>query len=1018
MKKINYLIRIFLFAVAGIFTFSAISAQTTANIPISGVVTEANGDPIPGTSVVVKGTTIGTATDFDGNFQLNVPEGSTLSISFVGFVTQEIEVGANRIFIIILLEASTSLDEVVVIGYGSQTKKEITGSITSVKAENFNKGIVSNPLGLVQGKVPGLNIIKNGGDDPAQNSYNIQLRGAGSLNAAVEPLFVIDGVPGGNLSSVIPNDIESIDVLKDGSAAAIYGTRANAGVILITTKRGKGVAGTVAEYSGTMSTGMITNVPRVMTASEYREKMVAGGFGVDYGADTDWIKAITRTPVNHTHNVSVAGSSENFNYRASVGFKSMQGLARKSDYEEINGRFAANQKALKGLLDLAYDFAYTSDKKAWANYDNFNQAIRSNPTMPIYSDDPKYAEYGGYYESDNFYTRNPVSDVEQTTNDQKDQIVLGSVRATLNLFNNLKFSTFYSIQNNSTWVGKYQNSTLRSVAGKDGVANQSQSYEKQQVVENTLHYLNTFFSKHNFQALLGQGYQTNVYQGFNAYNSMFPLDKLLYNSFGKGEGILTGKTDFANMGSYQYKDKLASFFARVLYNYDHRYFLSASLRMEGSSKFGKKANPTLGPWGLFPAVSASWNIKEEDFLKDFAVFDDLKLRLGYGVTGNMPNAHYLYILTVGPGGDYVFSDGKFILPWGIQGDSGENERIRWEEKHEYNVGVDFAVLKNRLSGSIDGYFRNTTDLLYEYNVPKPPFPYSRLWDNYGIIHNYGLELQLNGLLMETKDLTWNIGFNASWNKNMVKRITGDQYGQTGADGKTVKMFEKTGWISSGDGETGNYVMRLAEGEPIGNFYGFKYYGINNKGEWVFETPNGGYTTNPQDADKRILGNAQPTILLGLNTSVRYKSFDFTANFRGQIGGLIFNETRYFYENTRGVENALLSAFEGDAGLLTVWKTSGANNASIRRFSDFYLENASYLKLNDLTIGYNPELKGEIAGYVSRLRLTFTVQNVFTLTGYDGHDPSTVSMAGLTPGFDGRSYYPTQRSFNLGVSFNF
>ena len=999
-----------------------VSAQDARSI--SGTVVDEIGDPAIGASVVVKGTTTGTATDLDGNFQLDVMDNAVLVISYIGYVTQEVLVAGQSQIRVVLKEDTKLLSEVVVIGYGSQTKKEVTGSITSIKAEDFNKGIVSNPLGLVQGKVPGLNIIKNGGDDPAQNNYNVQLRGAGSLNAAVEPLYVIDGVPGGNLSSVNPNDIESIDVLKDGSAAAIYGTRANAGVILITTKRGKGGEAFFTEYSGTVSTGMITNVPGIMTANEYREKMVAGGFGIDYGADTDWIKAITRNSVSHTHNVAVSGSNENFNYRASVGYKALQGIALKSDYEEINGRFAANQKALNKKLELAYDFAYTSDKKTWANYDNFNQAIRSNPTMPIYSDDPKFTEYGGYYESDNFYTRNPVSDIEQTTNDQKDQIVMGSVRATLNLWSHLRFSTFYSVQNNSKWNGKYQSSTLRSVAGKGGVANQSQDYEAQQVVENTLHYMNTF-GVNNFQALLGQGYQTNVYQGFNAYNSLFPLDRLLYNNLNMGEGTLSGKSDDANMGSYQYKDKLASFFARVMYNYNQRYFLSASIRLEGSSKFGKNAHPTLGPWGLFPAISANWNIKEEEFMKDVESINDLKLRLGYGVTGNMPYkpddvkfGHYLHTLTVGPGGDYVFSDGKFILPWGIQGDIGENTHIRWEEKHEYNAGIDFAVLKNRLSGSVDAYFRNTINLLYNYEVPKPPFPFSSIWDNYGIIHNYGLELQLNGVLIDTRDLEWNIGFNASWNKNMVKQITGEQYGQLDANGNPIKMFQRTGWITSGDGETGNYVMRLAEGEPIGNFYGFKYYGINAQGEWVFETPNGGYTTNPQDADKMILGNAQPDVLLGLNTSVRYKSFDFTANFRGQIGGLIFNETRYFYENTRGAENVLSSAFKGDAYLLTAWKASGSSEASVRRFSDFYLENASYLKLNDFTIGYNPVLKGEIANYISNLRLTFTAQNVFTLTGYSGHDPSTVSMAGLTPGFDGRSYYPTQRSFNLGISFKF
>jgi iron complex outermembrane receptor protein len=824
-------------------------------------------------------------------------------------------------------------------------------------------------------------------------------------------LYVIDGIPGGNLSSVNPNDIESIDVLKDGSAAAIYGTRANAGVILITTKRGKGGKGVFsAEYSGTVSTGMITNTPKIMNASDYREKMVANGFGVDYGANTDWIKAITRTPVSHTHNVSISNNGENYNYRASIGYKDVQGLARKSDYEEINARFAANQKALNNLLELAYDFGYTSDTKAWANYDNFNQAIRSNPTMPVRTDAPNYAKYGGYYESDNFYTRNPVSDVEQTTNDQKDQVIMGSVRATLNLSSHLRFSTFYTVQNNATWVGKYQLSTLRSVEGKGGVANQSQAYENQQVIENTLHYMNSW-NVHNFQALFGQGYQTNDFQGFNAFNSRFPLDKILYNNLGMGEGLKSGEDAQANMGSYKYRDKLASYFARVMYNYDQRYFLSVSARLEGSSKFGAKADPTLGPWGIFPAVSGSWNAKDEEFLKEVDAISDLKLRVGYGVTGNMPGDHYVYALRVGPGGDYVFSDGAYILPWGPQ--SNMNERIRWEQKHETNIGIDFAVLKNRLSGSIDGYFRNTTNLLYEYDVPVPPYIYGKLWDNYGQIHNYGIELQLNGVLINQKDLNWNIGINGAWNTNEVVRITGTQYGQEG-----VQSFVNTGFISSGDGETGSYVMRLAEGEPIGNFYGFKYYGINDKGEWVFETPAGGYTTTPQDADKMILGNAQPLLTLGLNTSVRYREFDFTANFRGQIGGLIFNETRYFYENTRGVENALSSAFKGDAQLLTVWKTSGAENASLRRFSDFYLENASYLKLNDLTIGYTPNLRESWAKYINNIRVSFTAQNLFTLTGYSGHDPSSVSMSGISPGFDGRSYYPTQRSFCFGLSVSF
>ncbi len=1005
--KIGFLHRIYCAVVLLVLSSATLMAQT---VSVTGTVKDSEGFEVIGASILEKGTTNGTITDIDGAFALSASKNATLEISYVGYVTQEIVLDGQTVLNIVLQEESFALQEVVAVGYGSQTKKEITGSISSVKSESFNQGVTANPMGLIQGKVAGLTIIKNGGDDPAQNSYNVQLRGVGSLSGSASPLYVIDGVPGGDLSSVLPSDIESIDVLKDGSAAAIYGTRANAGVILITTRRGSKDGKFHAEYNGSVSTGMIANAPRVLTADEYREKMVANGLGVDYGADTDWLKEITRTPISHTHNVSIAGGTENFNFRASGGYRYLQGLAKRSNYDEINARFAANQKAFNKRIELAYDFSYTQSKKNWANYDNFNQAVRSNPTMPVYSDKPQYEQYGGYFESENFYTYNPVSDINQTTNDQKDQVMVGSIRATLNIIEGLKFSTFYSIQNNSTWLGKYQNSTLRSVFGKGGVADQSYGATTQQLVENTLHYMDEW-GAHSFQAMIGQSYQTDLRQGFNAFNSGFPLDKLLYNNLGLGEGILEGENALANMGSYKYKDKLASFFARVMYNYDQRYFLSASVRFEGSSKFGKKANPVLGQWGIFPSISGSWNIMGEEFMKNVENLDDLKIRFGYGVTGNMPSSSYLYAMTVGGGGDYIFSNGEFIKPWGPT--SNVNETIRWEEKHEYNLGFDFGAFGNRFSGSLDGYFRNTTDLLYEYDVPMPPYPYGKMWDNYGQIHNYGIELQLNGTPIRTKNWNWDINFNMAWNHNKVVRITGEQYGTEG-----VESYVNTGYISSGDGETGTYTMRLAEGQPIGNFYGYKYYGINEKGEWVFETPAGGYTTTPQESDRMIIGNAQPLFTLGLSTTLRYKEFDLGLNFRGQIGGLIFNETRYFYENTRSVENCLLSAFEGEAAFLTAWKTSGSDKASLRRFSDFYLEDASYFKLNDLTLGYTPKLPENFSKWINYIRVYFTAQNVFTITGYKGHDPSSVSMSGLTPGFDGRSFYPTQHGFNLGLQLKF
>ena len=985
--------------------------SVAANAQIKGTVLEASTDyPIIGASVVEAGTTNGVITDFDGNFELKVKEGAKLQISYVGF--KAVTVTAKKGMVVKLEEDTYTLQEVVAIGYGSQTKKEITGSVSSVKAEDFNQGVAANAMGLIQGKVAGLTIMKNGGDDPAQNNYQVQLRGVGSLSGSASPLYVIDGVPGGDLSSVLPSDIESIDVLKDGSAAAIYGTRANAGVILITTKRGSKDGKFHAEYNGSVSTAVMADAPRVLTADEYRQYMVASGRGTDMGGNTNWMKEITRTPVSHTHNISISGGNENFNFRASAGYRGLQGMVINSDFQEINARFAANQKTLNKRLELAYDFSYTSINKAWANYDNLNQAIRANPTMPVKydpekdKDNPKFHKYGGYYESDNFYSWNPVSDIEQTTNDAKNQVIMGSVRATLNIIDGLKFSTFYSIQNNHDWNGKYQKSTLRSVEGKGGVANQSYGSYTQQVVENTLNYINEW-NGHSFQAMLGQSYQTELSQGFNAYNSDFPLDDLLYNNLGMGEGKKEGADTYANMGSYKYKDKLASFFARVMWNYDQRYFLNASVRFEGSSKFGPKASKVLGQWGVFPSVSGSWNIKGEDFMADVEQLNELKLRLGYGVTGNMPGDHYLYLMRVAPGGDYLWSNGEFIQPWGPA--SNVNESLRWEEKHELNFGVDFAAFKHRFSGSLDAYFRNTTDLLWEYDVPMPPYPFGKMWDNYGQIHNYGIELLLNGVLMETKDFKWDLGFNASWNRNMVVRITGEKYGQTDDEGNYIETYMNVGGIG-GDGLTGVNAMRLQEGQPIGNFYGFRAAGLDEKGTLWYYKKDGSLTKAPKEEDKQIIGNAQPYVNFGLNTTLRYKEFDFALNFRGQIGGTYFNETRFFYEQTRGVENCLLSAWNANNGTGAPYFT--------RVMSDYYLEDASYIKLNDLTIGYTPKLPEGFAKYVNYIRVSFTAQNLFTITGYSGHDPSSVNMSGLTPGYDGRSYYPTQRTFNLGLQFRF
>jgi TonB-linked SusC/RagA family outer membrane protein len=977
----------------------------------SMVVDKATGEPLIGVSVVERGTTRGVATDVSGAFTLLATSADAdVVFSYIGYTTLALK--ASEVPVKVALEEETTeLSDVVVIGYGTQTKKEITGSVASIKEESFNKGIQSNPMGLIQGKVAGLTIIKNGGDDPAQNSYQVQLRGVGSLKGNSAPLYIIDGVPGGDMASVLPADIESIDVLKDGSAAAIYGTRANHGVILITTKRGKaagqgGASRAVVEYSGDVATGFIAKRPRVLTADEYRTYMVNNSRGTDLGGNTTWLDEITRTPISHTHALSMAGGSETFNYRASVGYRNMQGVAIKSDYSEINGRFAADQKALNNKLHLSYDFSYTSNKRNWADYDVFNQAIRLNPTMPVRSDIPDYKKYHGYYETNAFYSYNAVAKINETDNNQNDKVLLGSIRAALSITDHLQFSTFYSLQQKSVWNGKYESRYLKSVLGLNGVATQSEAKNQMQVIENTLQYVNSF-DRHNLQAFVGQSYQYTEDRSFNVQNTDFPLDHTSYNNLGMGAGVQTGEPNKVSMGSSRYADKLSSFFARVLYNYADKYYFNASARMEGSSKFGPKADPTFGRWGIFPAVSASWRISEEEFMQGISVLNDLKIRAGYGVTGNMPSDHYLYLMRVGQTGSEIFIDGAFVKPWGAL--SNENEYLRWEKKHEYNVGLDFTLFNKRLSGTIDAYLRNTIDLLWEYNVPMPPYPYGTKWDNYGQLRNMGVELALNYAIFREKDYAWNVGVVMAKNSNKVIKITGGEYADNNAG------YLDVGSISSGDGETGVNVMRLAEGEPIGNFYGWKYAGIKSDGTWMFYTPEGGFTSSPTEANKQILGNAQPFATFGFNTAASYRQFDLSLNFRGQFGGLIFNEMRYFYENTTGAENVLLSAVSS-SNKIAANRDASKLNAN-RRFSNFYLEDATFIKLSDVTLSYTVSLPENVQKYISRLKFNLTAQNLFTITGYSGMDPE-VNMSGLTPGFDGRSYYPHQRTVLFGASLMF
>ena len=972
--------------------FAAFSLSMSAQI--TGTVLEASTDfPVIGASVVEVGTTNGVITDFDGNFVLNVAEGTQIQISYMGFAAQTL---AAKDGMIVKLEEDTHvLQEVVAIGYGSQTKKEITGSVASVKAEDFNKGSFNSPTGLLQGKVAGLTMSKDAGGDPTNRDFSVQIRGAGSLTGSTTPLFIIDGVPGASMNNINPNDIESMDVLKDGSAAAIYGTRANAGVIIITTKKGK-EGKTQVEYNGTVSTANTAGRIKLFG----REDFLAAG-GINYGSETDWYKEITRVPVSTEHNIALSGGMKNVDYRASINYKLNQGLAKNSDFQELMARASVNQSALNNILEFNYNVSYSKTKASWVDHAAYQQAMKFNPTMPVYTtpDDPNYLKYGGYYQNfDKSGFTNPVSIIEQPTKDGTDQTFLGSIRATIKPISGLRLSAFGSYQYWNQSTANYYPSNSVAGNGNGGSADKANNFNITRIFEATAQYT-AEIENHAFTVLAGYAYQDFVKEEFNASNTMFPTNDFLYNNLGLGEGLNNlangGSKDGISIYSKKEEWKLASAFARVNYNYNQKYYINASIRAEGSSKFGANNR-----WGYFPAVSASWLITNEDFMSGQEIVDDLKLRAGYGVTGNMPGDCYPWIGRMGKNEDYAFFGDSKVATWSLG--TVPNPNLKWETKHEVNVGVDFSFLGGRLSGALDYYNRTTRDLLYWYAVDAAKYEASSMLLNLGSLRNQGVELALNGLAIDRKNFTWNLGLTMAHNKNKVLSLGNDEFIFPEAD-------KQRGGVGDGSvGWTSQKFQILEEGESVGNFYGYKFSRIGEDGTFYGIDANGLEKKFSQlkGKDKVILGNALPIITWGLSSSMSFYNVDFSFNLRGAIGGKLLNTKRLAYGN-----NSSLAS-----GNMIVSPDNGITPPKV--MTDYYLESGTYAKLGDVTIGYTFQLKDDVKKYLTNARIFITGQNLATLSNYSGVDPETVKMSGLDPGVEGVDYYPIPRTFMLGVSLTF
>ena len=976
------------------FSLLAFSIGFSANAQqarITGKVTDAGtGEGIPGASVLVKGTSRGMVTDLDGNYSIEASSTDVLVFSFIGYTTVEEIVGTRTSININLSESIQGLNEVVVVGYGTQEKKEITSAVASIKSEDFNKGTVNSASQLLQGKVAGLNISRPGGNP--NGGFNIRLRGISSFGANAEPLIVIDGVIGASLNTVDPNDIESMDVLKDGSAAAIYGTRGSSGVILVTTKSGKkGKA--VVEYSGTAATETVARTINVMTADEYRALPGSN----DLGSNTDWFDAVTKTGVSFVNNLSISGGNEGTSYRVSLNSRNVDGVGINSGFDQLNARLNLTQRALNDKALFSVNISNTTADRKFGNDNSFRYAIITNPTLPIYDPNPQSPNFGGYSERDIFDWFNPVSIAEQNINDGREGRLLASIRGEYNFTNNFKAAVFYSSQRENFFNGSYSPKTAKFGGGfgRKGLATVQNNETLNELFETTVNYDKTI-GKAAISFLGGYSYQDFFYQGDYTQAGNFLTDAFTYNNLGAALDFANG---LATVYSYATENKLVAFFGRANFNIDDTYLLSLSSRYEGSTRFGEN-----NKWGLFPAVSAGVNLAN---LVDITGVNAMKLRASYGRTGTQPGESYISLLRYGRQGNF-FYNGSFVPSYGPV--SNNNPDLSWETKDEFNVGLDFVAFNNRLDGTIDYFTRVTSGMILPINVPVPPnlFPTTLL--NIGEVENSGLEVLLNYKAIQKTDFKWNVGVNFSTLATNLRSLSA-------GDLSFGAVNYRSNFGSPGQNLT--QLIRVQENGPLGQIWGPIQTGVDENGAPIMKVINGtakDANGNPVycncDEDRAQLGTAYPTVNFGINNNFSYKNWDLNFFFRGSLGHSLINSYRGFYENTESttVQN------------WNVVKTKYFDpNIKKAEYNSSHVEKADFMILDNATIAYNFNVKqGKSIG---KIRTFLSVQTPFMFTGYTGVDPSVryqdpENGDPLAPGIERRATYFTTTITTLGLNLSF
>lgn len=962
---------------------------------ITGTVVDPGKTPIIGANIVQKGTVNGTVTDMDGRFSLEVADNPILSVTYIGYISQEIIVGNQTNVNITLHEDNQSLEELVVIGYGTVAKKELTSAVSHVSSKDFLNIGGNNPIMQIQGKVSGVAITNTASADP-NSQTTIQVRGVTSRqNSALGPLIVIDGVPGGNLNNINENDIESIDILKDGAASAIYGTRGSNGVVIVTTKKGNRDGSFNTTYTGYLSLYTPKKQLKVLSAEEFKQHIPQRGN--DFGHQTDWFDELTQTGVTQQHTIQVSGGTAKNNYRATVDVRDGKGIDIRSTRKEIGARLSVDHTGKSDLYKFTFNVAPRKIDYNNSDYAMFAQALTLNPTMPVRNpDNPNY-----FYEATGWEAENPVEKLSieksggTTTYLDWDATLrlnlLPLLASDLNHTLTTQITLAQQINDTQSFWYRPSTSTLAMKAGHKGEANQEHKRNIQESLEWLANYSYTHNS-HNIKAMLGYSYQYFQYSRLQAENKNFTSDKLLYNNLGDGT---YNKEAIGRLGMASEKNdsKLIAFFGRLSYDYQGKYLATASLRYEGSSKFG--AN---NKWGYFPAASIGWRISEESFMKDIYWINDLKLRADYGVTGNQGFDSYKSLATFGGYGE-AYYDGKYYRGWSPNRNTNPN--LKWEKGENWNIGFDFSILNNLLGGSLNYFNRTQQDILGDYNVPLPPHIATSTFVNVGSMRNQGFELELNIDVIKKRDINYSIGIVGSAIRNKFISFSNDTY--TGQD-----YYWQDGFPAPG---SPGAVQRIEEGKPVGTFHTFKYAGVDESGNWVVYNKDGEKIPIGQavDEDKQDVGNGLPKYSLSMNNNLRYKDFDLTLFFRGYFAYQVYDIHNFYWglQSAAPNLNVLQSAYKENAHI-----TTGMN-----QHNSYFVKDADHFKLDVLTFGYTLNTGNK---WIDRFRIYFTGRNLFTITGYKGVDLDVFPITGLQPGVptNKKGYYPATRQYLFGLQLNF